>query len=105
MQTIYGFLKLIQRGNEDFVGAPIHTNALSQDCRGDYFDLHQGIQEPLSSQVHSTCGLVRFCTVLNNFQLRVHLNNCKLVLTSHFALMLNDFSFRHAFDKSTCMTL
>lgn len=72
MQTISDFLKmtLAQRGNEDFVGAPIHTNAHSLACRGDYFDLHQGIQEPLSSQVHSTCGLVRFFTVLNNFQLR-----------------------------------
>lgn len=45
METIYGFLKmtLAQRGNKDFVGALIHTNALSPDSRGDYFDLHQGI--------------------------------------------------------------
>lgn len=55
------------RGNEDFGGVLIHTNALSLDCKGDYFDLHKKIQDPLSSQVHYTCSLARICTVLNNF--------------------------------------
>lgn len=92
-----------ERGNEDFGGVLIHTTALSLDCKGDYLDLHKKIQEPLSSQVHSTCSLAQFCTVLNNFPPRAFV---QLQVDPHVTLfpIFNKVRFRHGSDEHLMMS-